>query len=65
MTITVVPITEAYIDGYNACLTSVALERRYMLSTRATGRPGFNPGARWTGRARIRHGKAALCSKGA
>lgn len=30
MTITVVPITEAYIDGYNACLTSVALERRWL-----------------------------------
>lgn len=26
----IIPISEAHIDGYNACLTSVALERRWL-----------------------------------
>ena len=30
MSIEVVPISEATIDGYNACVTSVALERRWL-----------------------------------
>lgn len=30
MTTTIVPIAEAHIDGYNACLTAVALERRWL-----------------------------------